>query len=122
MNDCIDLELKVCLKVAKILGAPIWSSERDIVVLAAKIIKKYDILFERLQNKGLSNIAVYYILRKCGIPYINYLSIVVPPHLLHQTSVDFDKKTLNFFVTKHKIYMSELDQSALTQLSLPISK
>ena len=50
IDECSNLELKVCLKVAKVLGAPIGSSGKDVIKLASKIIKKYDILFTRLQN------------------------------------------------------------------------
>ena len=78
IDICNSIILKIFRKAAKVLGAAIGSSSVDVVTLTAKIIRKYDILFTRLQHKGLSNVAADHILRKCGIPSLNYLSRVIP--------------------------------------------
>ena len=113
--------LKIFRNAVSVLGAPIGSSAPHVISLATEILKKYNILFELLLHEGLSNIGADHILRKCGVPSMNYLTRVVPPHFLQQASVDFNATALKTYKTKHNLDDSELDGTAYRQITLPVS-
>ena len=115
------LGFEVVTTVAKVLGAPVGICDQAVEELAAKIIQKYVILFERLKHQKMPAAIADVILRTCGVPCMGYLTRVVAPARLTAATKMFDECVLSTFLSKHSISHNIWTEAAERQVSLHIS-
>ena len=119
MVELVRLKLKLKLKVAKVLGAPVGSDRKAVTGFALNGIQKYYALFQRIQHEKMPVVTGDQILRACGVPSISYLLRVVPPPIMQDVAERFDGWVKKAYLTKHDLVHFDLSDSSWRQLMLP---